>query len=261
MVSSEQPMKVLLNLSKLKRWSRPIEMKQSSRYEYTAVIPEEMLKEESILTYQITVQMKGEPSSGIGKKMDVHPVKTPTYTMSVTSPASPICLLDVTTDHHQIRKPHYSSRLEFLPSTIPGKYGMKMDEKKIHYMSYYFKDKNAVHLQESGLHNKLVVKGKALSDTPVTIRIILQTLNGLEYGAPVTFTVGQTSYDISLNEFKQVRIVGGLAEWGNPATVEIVPHMNEKLDIRQAETIKLNIVPTQKDPVPEVVIEYINLEI
>lgn len=260
-VSSEQPMKVLFNLSKLKRWSRPIEMKQASRYEYTAVIPEEMLKEEGILTYQITVQMKGEPSPGIGKQMDAHPVKTPTYTMSVTSPTSPICLLDVTTDHHQIRKPHYSSRLEFLPSTIPGKYSMKMDEKKIHYMSYYFKDKNAVHLQESGLHNKLVVKGRAISNTPVTIWIILQTLNGLEYGAPVTFTADKTSYDIPLKEFKRVRVVGGLAEWGNPTNIEIVPQMNEKLDIRQVETIKLNVVPTQKDLLPAAVIEYINLEV
>lgn len=243
--------------------SRPIDFKKTSRYGYTASIPQELLKEEDILNYQISVDVNGEyriyPENVSGYFTNFSNGRM--YSLRIVEDKAPICLLDVENDRGQMRRSHRQYRYTFHPSLLPGKLGLELGTDNLIYTSFYFKDKIAGRPADMAAKKQLTLRGSAMSDQPVKTWIALQLNNGLEYGTTVLLSKNQLQYEIPLNKFEQIRITGP----GEKGFVFIDPFEGEgkkEFKIQEAESIKIIVLPSEnRGLIPaRAVIEYVILE-
>lgn len=240
-----------------------IDFKKTSRYGYTATIPKELINQEDILNYQISVSVNGKseiyPENVFGRFVNFS--NTRMYNLRVVEDKAPICLLDVENDCDQMRRSHRHYRYIFHPSTLPGKLGLELGTDNLIYTSFYFKDKIAGRLTDMSAKDVLTLRGYALSGQPAKIWIALQLNNGLEYGTAIEVTGNQLHYEIPLKDLKQIRITGP----GEKGFVSIDPFEGEgkrEFKIQEAETIKVVVLPgDNKSPTPaRAVVEYVILE-
>lgn len=263
-ISAQEPDNVMLNLFTLAPGrSRPINFTKTSRYGYTAIIPEQLIDEEDILNFQVSVSINGKrttyPENVSGNFNNSSDAGM--YTLRVVDDKSPICLLDVETDRGQMRRSHRQYRFVFHPSRLPGKTGIELGTDNLIYTSFYFKDKIAGRQADMSAKKQLTIRASELSDHPVKAWIALQLTNGLEYGTTVLLSKGQLQYEIPLSRLKQIRITGP----GEKGFVKIDSFEGEgkkEFKIQEAETIKIIVLPVEnKGLTPaRAIVEYITLE-
>lgn len=225
-----------------------IDFKEVSRYGYTVSIPAEFLQHEGFLKYQIAVECNGNTKVYPESTVSATSVKgflsnqLAMYNLRIVNSESSVCLLDVSTDNEWMRKPHRRFDFKFYPSMLPDKMGLVMDLRKFCYTSFFFRDKIMGRQADIKTKQKLVLRGKALSDEPLKLWVSLQLKNGLEYGAFVLLTKEQLFYDLPLSLFRRINVIGP----GEKGPVYIKYNSDEKLvketfDISDAETIKLTV--------------------
>lgn len=243
-ISEREPDEVILQVATLApEMLHPIEFKKTSRYGYTAVIPKEIIEKENILNYQITVGSNEKrttyPENESGRFVSF--INTKMYTVRIVDDKTPVCLLDVGNDCGQMRRSHRHYRYIFHPSLLPNKLGLELGTNNLIYTSFYLFDKTAGRRSNMITKKKLVIRATALSDRPVRTWIILQSINGLEYGTQVKLTKGQLYYEIPLNKLEQIRVIGP-GEKGNVIIEPFRSKGQKDLQIEQAETIKIAIL-------------------
>jgi hypothetical protein len=239
-----------------------IDFKKISRYGYTASIPENVINEEEMLSYQISVDYNEVktiyPENVSGGYVSF--LNTQMYSMRVVNDKAPVCLLDVENDRQQIRRSHRHYRYIFHPSLLPGKSGLELGTDNLRYASFYFKDKVSGRITDMVSKKQLTLRGYTLSEQPAKAWVTLQLRNGLEYGTTILLSENQTLYDIPLNKFEQIRIIGP----GEKGFVYVYPFdgkSKKELRIEEAETLKIFILPDEnKGSVPaRAVVEYVTL--
>ena len=243
--------------------SRGINFEKTSRYGYTAALPEDLLANEGILSYQISLM------NNVDNRMnrDGFPVsfstdsETKTYNLRIVDCKAPICLLDVENDRGHMRRSHRQYPYIFHPSSLPAKTGIELGTDNLIYTSFYFKDKIAGRLTDMAEKKLLTIRGYALSDQPVKTWIVLQLKNGLEYGTTVLLAKDQFKYEIPLNTLKQVRITGP----GEKGFVFIAPFEGEgekEFNIQDAETIKVIVLSIENKGLnpARAIVEFVTLD-
>ena len=274
-VSAQEPDKVELIIPIVKgeqKRSLSLEMTKDSRYSYMLSIPDTFLRNEGFLKYQIQVGSKGQSRiypAGVeitssGRK-DFN-LNNQMYTTRIVNKAAPICLFDVETDKDKIIKPHRRFNLVYYPSELPGKSGLIMDSGNISYLGYFFGDKVAGRKDDLFSKRMLVLRGFALSDTPIKLWVSLQMKDGSEWGQTVSISKKQLIYELPVNKFLRISLTGP-GEKGPvnikqyPTENDGYPYMSENMEsisLKMAETIKLTVVrdknPSEK---PKAVVEYI----
>lgn len=250
-----------------------LEMKQISRYSYVVSIPDTLLQKEGFLKYQIQVGSNGQSkiypadvvlTSSVRRDFNLN---NQMYTTRIVNKAAPVCLFDVEADKDRIIKPHRRFSLIYRPSELPGKSGVIMDSGNISYMGYFFGDKVLRRQADMVSKRKLLLRGYALSDTPVKLWVSLQLKDGSEWGQIVSISKKQLIYELPVNKFQRILLTGP----GEKGPVSIKPYpiendgypfeneSNGSMNLIGAETIKLTVPPTG-NPAPQSVIEYITLE-
>jgi hypothetical protein len=265
-ISQNEPNEVKLHVMTLAPRRMPaVNFKKTSRYTYEADISQEWIENESMLNYLISVDFDGEiqtfPENTYGI-FSADFLSTNLYTMRIVEKNKPVCLLDVEKDRTRMRRSHRHYRYIFHHSQIPGKTGLELGTNNLIYTSFYFKGKTIGRREDLASKKKLIIRGKALNDRPVTAQIALQSGNGLEYGTTLQFTNNQYQYEIPLKDLRQIRITGP----GEKGFVFVDPFDGEdgKKDFRieETETIKIMVLPADNigtDPA-RAVIEYVILE-
>lgn len=243
--------------------SRPIAFEKTSRYGYSASIPGELLEKEDMLDYQISVDTDGKyrtyPENATGYFINFS--NTRMYTLRIVEQKAPVCLLDVENDRGHMRRSHRQYRYIFHQSLLPHKSGLELGTDNLIYTSFYFKDKIAGRLTDVATKKHLTLRGYALNDQPVNTWVTLQLNNGLEYGTNIVLSKGQLKYEIPLDQFEQIRIIGP----GEKGQVFVEPFAGEgrqAFEFQEAETIKFIVLPrgnTGQFPA-RVVVEYAMLE-
>ena len=262
-ISAQEPREVRLHLSGVAtgRSSRPtIEFIKTSRYGYTASIPENLINEENILNYQISVNYN--EYNTVLANISREPISSPNtqmYSIRIVDDKAPICLIDVEKDRAEMRRSHRNYQFIFHSSLIPGKMGVELGTDNLIYTSFYFKEKVAGRIADLPSKKQLMLRGYALSEQPVKAWVTIQMRNGLEYGTTIALSKNQLEYTVPFDKFEQIRITGP----GEKGFVFIDPFTDnvhkKALIIQEAETVK--VVVLSKDntgqKTPRIVVEYV----
>lgn len=262
-ISAQEPENVKLHVTTLAPQKLfPIDFIKTSRYGYTATIPEELLQKENILNYQISADVNGKPcmypENVSGRYVNF--TNTRMYTLKIVENKAPICLLDVDNDCIQMRRSHRHYRYIFHPSLLPGKLGVELGTDNLIYTSFYFKDKIIGRKNDMSAKKRLVVRGTALSESQVKVWITLQLKNGLEYGTTVLMSKDKLQYEIPLDQLRQIRIIGP-GERGRVSVNSFTGEGVKELNLEGAETIKIIVLPNENiKKKSRAVIEYVMLE-
>lgn len=259
-ISQEIPEKVTLSLYTLAPETvKPVEFKRVSRYRYSAEIPEGIISQEDFISYRISVtsgdRTRTYPSDGSNAQTDF--INTEMFSAKVVEPDAPLTLLNVASDYKEIRRNHRHYRYVFRTSDTPRLMGLELSSGSLVYASHYVV--GCVRGREEDLARKkdIVIKAWTCSEKPVQAWVVLQGVNGLEYGTKFTVSKDRTVYELPLADLEQVRVTGP----GEKGFVYIDPFDGERqaFDISGLETVKLAVLPKDNQN-SSAVFEYIFLK-
>lgn len=237
-----------------------IRMKRSSGYQYTATVPDRLLRE-GFLRYYITVTTKGLTRT-YPADLDSSPSdwdfydRTP-YQVRVIGKPVPITLFNASTDADQLSRAFIRGsgvmpvgagqdelriNIEKLATTDPED---KASQPIYDYsMRYNFAPKVAGQRADLALYTQLVFHGRALNDKPCAVQMALITRDGSVFGATIMIEPKNGDYTLPINQLKPVQFVSLPRPY--PSFLPYFIDTNAKagrLDLSTVETIQLSIGP------------------
>ncbi len=246
-----------------------IRLERSSGYQYTATIPDRLVRE-GMLRYYITVIEKEVshtyPSGLEGSPTDWDFYDTNPYQVRVVSKLTPISLFDASTDADQLSRP-YIRESAVVPINETGQAELRVNVEKLavtdpedknappvfdYSMRYNFTPKVAGRRADLALGKQLVFHGRSLNDTPCPVQLALIGRDGSVYGGTVTIDPTIGSYALPLSQLKPVKLVSLPRPYPSflPYFVDTTAASN-RLDLSTVETIQFSIgpgiAPAQRD--------------
>ena len=260
-ISSQMPDSVQLHITTLapKKLS-PINFEKKNRYEYVAKIPKNLLDNEDMLNYQIVVYADGKatayPKNVLGNYVNF--TNTDLYTLRVVEKEAPICLMDVSEDCVRMRRSHRHYRYIFHSSELPNKLGIELGTDNLIYTSCYVKEKLVGRREDLSLKHKLEIRGSSLNDKDVNVWVVLQQVDGAEFGALIQLSKMQMLYELPLTDLKPIKVIGP----GEKGKVTIKNYdWHSDFNISEIETVKIAVLSSDNKGEGDVkaAIEYIQL--
>jgi len=242
-------------------WQQRIIMEHQGGYDYTATIPDSMMRE-GFLNYRLVVRSKD--------KVVTYPEQIPShpwdwdfygddpYRLRVVTDNTPLYLFEASTDADRLHRRWIRGSGFLLPTEYPDKARLEVNVDQLfrvdpenpdaepvydYTMRYAFADKIAGREEDLGKKLRLIFRGRSLNDKPCPFQIALVDVRGNAYGALVELKPDQDEYVLDLNDFKKVKLVTMPRPYPTFLPYYFEGGTDEPLDLKKVEALQLSIGP------------------
>ncbi|WP_029033491.1 cellulase family glycosylhydrolase [Salinimicrobium terrae] len=237
-----------------------VDLQQGEAYQYTAVVPEELLKN-GFLEYRVIVTTPGGTRTfpggqeGNPGQWDFDPDDP--YTVRIVEPDAPVYLFNASEDTEDVVRKWLPTN-NVVPAEHPGEAEFQVDVKKlfevdpentnaapVYDYSFRYNFNRRVEGREGVLENKekLVLKGRALNEKPVKIQVALVMDNGRSFGKIIELQPEVEEYEIDLSSLEPVQTVTLPRPYPTFLPLYFKHNVQEPFNIENAESLQFSIGP------------------